>query len=164
MFWTSSIPRGGPRFARCMVLFGSAAECGWDPGTVSSSSAKPGKPSAGSETPGQNGWLGPSTGARILSFHPQALTGQNHRWTNDAASRAMTSLDAGRRCAAEASARGSPAAAWSPASGWAATAGRSSRPGLAAGPPPDSLSATSAGLTSSKGCSTWPALCYASAL
>ena len=59
MFWTNSIPRGGPPSARYMVLFGSVAECGWDPGTVSSNSEKPGKPSAGGGTQDQNGWPGP---------------------------------------------------------------------------------------------------------
>ena len=42
MFWIGSMPCGGPRSARCMVRSGCVAECGWDPGTVSSSSAKPG--------------------------------------------------------------------------------------------------------------------------
>jgi hypothetical protein len=59
MFWSSSMLRGGPRSARSTVQFGSVAACGWDPGTVSSSSEKPGKLSAGSERRGQNAWPGP---------------------------------------------------------------------------------------------------------
>ena len=57
--WRSSILSAGPRSARSTVQFGSVAACGWDPGTVSSSSEKPGKPSAGSEVRNQNGWPGP---------------------------------------------------------------------------------------------------------